>query len=330
MSLVFPEPRFIDSSGVRLAVYEAHPENAAQEIPVVFLHGFPELAFSWRHQLPAFAKAGWRAIAFDGRGYGNSDALADTADYHMRHLTADVEAVLDAHDIKRAIFVGHDWGALTLWSLPFYCPDRIAGLVGLNVPFKPRRAEAGPVTMMRKVFGEDYYYVFFQTPEKPEALLEADPARTMRFFMRRATPGKKKSGTALDTKGFALQKLLARPEADWPGEVFLTPAELEYYAAAFAQKGFTGPLGWYRNTRANWEDMARFQSEGSPPQLDWPVLMIMAADDPVLPPALADDIDDFCPDVESRVVAGSGHWTQQEKPDQVNALILDWLARRFA
>ncbi len=320
---MFPEPRFVETNGIRIAIYEAGPEDGR---PLVLLHGFPELAFSWRPQLPALAAAGYRVIAPDQRGFGKSDRPPEIADYHMRQLSADMEGLLDALGLERAVFVGHDWGSFVIWSLPFYAPARVAGLISLNLPFKPR-PPVDPIGLIARAFGEDNYIGYFQEPGPAEALLEADVARTMRFFMRRPAPHSRRSGLHRD--GCALQKTLARPEEEWPGQMFLDDQELGFYAEAFANSGFRGPLNYYRNMTANWQDMERFQPAGEPVTIDLPVLMLLAEKDPVLPPALAADLQDYCPAAEVHLIAGSGHWTQQEKPDEVNALMIEWLKRHY-
>lgn len=321
---MFPQPRMIETNGIALAVYEAGPEDGK---PVVLLHGFPELAFSWRHQLPALAAAGYRVIAPDQRGFGKSDRPPEIADYHMRELTADMEGLLDALGHQQAVFVGHDWGSVVIWSLPFYMPARLAGLISLNLPFKPR-PPVDPIGLFAKAFGEDNYIGYFQQPGRAESLLEADVRRSMRFFMRRPDPAADDSHFSRD--GFALQKTLQRPEEDWPGVMFLDDQELSFYAKAYEASGFRGPLNYYRNMTANWRDMERFQPPGGPVTIDLPVLMLLAEKDRVLPPALAADLKDYCPAAEVHLIGGSGHWTQQEKPAEVNRLMLDWLRRHYA
>jgi pimeloyl-ACP methyl ester carboxylesterase len=321
---VFPEPRLIETNDIRLAVYEAGPIDGK---PVVLLHGFPELAFSWRHQMPALAAAGYRVIAVDQRGFGKSDRPPQVADYHMRELTADMEGLLDALGFEQAVFVGHDWGSFVVWSLPFYAPERVAGLASLNLPFLPRRP-VDPITLLATAFGEDNYIGYFQEPGPAEALLEADVARSMRFFMRRPSTAPERSQLNLD--GFALQKTLQRPEEDWPGEMFLEDEEMEVYVEAYEAGGFGGPLNYYRNMTANWQDMERFQPAGQAVRIDLPVLMLVAEKDPVLPPALAADLKDYCPQAEVHLIEGSGHWTQQEKPEEVNRLMVAWLKSNYA
>lgn len=326
----FIEPGFVTNEGVKLAVYESGTEHAGHKPPVVMCHGFPELAFSWRHQFPALAGAGYHALALDQRGYGASDAPPNISDYHIEKLTGDLLALLDARGIEKAVFCGHDWGSLVMWALPFYAPDRIAGLISLNVPFKPR-GRMDNVSVMNKLFGEDNYINFFQTPGDAEALFDPDPEKAFRFFMRRASAERRQEKEAPDgTLSLAFQKLFVRDEATWPGEVFLHEEELAYFTAAFQKSGFRGGLNWYRNFRANWQAMEKFQPlDSALPQINVPVLMVMAALDQVLPPKIAADMGDYCPQLETHLVKTSGHWTQQEEPEEVNAVMIKWLTTHF-
>lgn len=321
----FPKPEIIETNGIKVALYEVTPEGEEKSVPVVFCHGFPELAYSWRHQLPAVAGAGFKAMAADGRGYGNSEAPEGISKYNMKELTADVIGLLDAKGKEKAVFVGHDWGALMTWSLPFYYPDRVAGLVGLNVPFQPH-GSIDPLTLMIKKFGQDFYINHFQKPEEADNLFNADIGKSIRFFMRKKTENSPDI-SSLGESGFAFQKLIGRPEEEWPGEVFLSDNEYDYYRKGLEKNGFTGPINWYRNMVANWEEMGKLQD--GIPKFDFPTLMILALNDPVLPPELANGMEFFFTDLEQHLVQKSGHWTQQEQPEEVNEVLLEWLSRKF-
>lgn len=313
----FPPARLVEANGIALAVHEA---GVRQGPPVVLLHGFPELAYSWRHVLPALAAAGRWAVAPDQRGYGGSDKPQAVEAYGMEALTADMIALLDALEAPRAIWVGHDWGGLVGWELARRFPERTAGVVGLNTPYLPR-TEKDPVTTLRERFGPAHYINFFQTPRLPELLFEADVRRSFRFFMQRAD-GRVRTG-ADRTKLLALQSALAvfRPRAE---RQLLSEEALDVYAEAFRRGGFRGPIHWYRNLRANWE-----RSAGLADHVGAPALMITAELDPFLPPQLAEGMERYVPDLETHRVEGSGHWTQQERPEAVNRILLDWLERRF-
>lgn len=323
--MAFPEPYYVKTNGIDMAVYEEGPKDG---VPVVLCHGFPELAYSWRHQLPALAKAGFRAIAPDQRGYGNTGGPKGPESvplYDMKHLTDDLAGMLDALGLEKAIFVGHDWGGIVVWQMALRHPDRVAGVIGVNTPFIPR-APIDPIEGMRAVFGEDMYIVFFQKYGEADALLDKDVARSMRFWYRRsgmtlaefdARPASEKNLAFL--KGFVVDESL------WPGKLLLNDEELAYYTAAFQKSGFTGGINWYRNFSRNWKD-----SEGLVEKVSVPSLMISAADDFVLRPSMADGMERFVPDLEKHVIPDCGHWTQAEQPEALNRLMVDWLKRRFA
>jgi pimeloyl-ACP methyl ester carboxylesterase len=204
-------------------------------------------------------------------------------------------------------------------------PGRVAGIVGLNTPFLPR-LPVDPITMFRHAFGEDMYIVHFQKPGVADAQLAADVDRTMRYFMRKPT-GVQAAFTSGETSGrsLALQDGLARYDVADDSSQLLAPEELKVFVETFQRTGFTGGINWYRNFVRNWE-----RAEHLPTRIDGiPCLMIMAEHDVVLPPSLADRMGDQISDLEKVLVEGSGHWTQQEKPDEVNAILIDWLGRRF-
>jgi pimeloyl-ACP methyl ester carboxylesterase len=308
-------------NGIELAYYEAGPREG---VPIVLCHGFPELAFSWRHQLPAFGQAGRWVIAPDQRGYGLSSRPEAVTDYDMEHLTGDLVGLLDHLGVEKAIFCGHDWGGFVVWQMPLMHPSRVAGVIGLNTPFMPR-PPADPIALMRIRFGPDMYIVWFQTPGDADAVLAADVEKTMRFFMRKPAALAAAAEAPEGGSTFAFKTLLQQWDASDTGNQLLTADELAAFVESFQRTGFTGGINWYRNFTRNWE-----RSEGLPSRIDnLPCLMITAEKDAVLTPAMAEGMPGLIGDLEMHMVAGSGHWTQQEKPQQVNSLILDWLDRRF-
>jgi epoxide hydrolase A/B len=320
--VAMPPVKTAPVNGIDMAYYEAGPREG---VPIVLCHGFPELAFSWRHQLKALADAGRWVIAPDQRGYGGTSRPEAVTDYDMEHLTGDLVGLLDHLGAEKAIFVGHDWGGIVVWQMPLMHPERVAGVIGLNTPFLPR-APADPILIMRNRFGPDMYIVWFQTPGEADRVLGADVDKTMRFFMRRPRAMQAAAEPAEGGSTFAFKALLAQWDgADYEADAFLTPAELSVFVDTFRRTGFTGGINWYRNFTRNWERAA-----GLPTRIDGlPCLMITAEKDPVLSPAMAEPMPAFVGDLETHMVEGSGHWTQQEKPDEVNRLILDWLDRRF-
>lgn len=327
----FPEPQLIETNGITMAVYEACPDegSANKAPPIVMCHGFPELAFSWRHQFPALEKAGFHVLAPDQRGYGLSSAPDGVSQYHAKELVADLIGLLDAKGIEKAIFCGHDWGSLVMWAMPFYAPERLAGLISLNVPFIPRRKH-DPITLMNARFGEDNYINFFQSPNVPEQLFEADYEKTFRFFMRKSESYDQQTAQPMKARKNNFQDMFQTDEASWPGLELLDAKELAYYASHFSNNGFNGPINWYRNFVTNWQDMERFQPfGGTPPKITLPTLMILAENDPVLPPVLADGMEDFFPNLKKHLVNNCGHWTQQERPAEVNEVMIQWLTANY-
>ncbi len=308
-------------NGIEVAYYEVGPR---QGVPVIFCHGFPELAFSWRHQLRAFEAAGRWAIAPDQRGYGLTSCPAEVTDYDIEHLTGDMVGLLNHLGIEKAIFCGHDWGGIVVWQMPLLHPDRVAGVVGLNTPFMPR-SPIEPIAAMRFRFGPDMYIVWFQTPGDADAVLGADVEKTIRFFMRKASGLQEAAEPSAAGSTFAFKDLLQAWDPSDVGSQLLTHQELAAFVESFQATGFTGGINWYRNFTRNWE-----RSEGQATRLDnLPCLMITAEKDAVLSPAMAEGMPGMIGDLEMHMVRDSGHWTQQEKPDEVNRLILDWLDRRY-
>ena len=301
---------------------ELHLVEAGSGFPVVLAHGFPDLSYSWRHQMPALADAGYHVLAPDQRGYGRSDQPVNIADYDIHHLTADLLGLLDDIDAERAVFVGHDWGAVVVWQLALLHPERVAGVMGLSVPFIPR-APMPPVEMMRAVFADRFFYiVYFQEPGVADADLSADTGETMRrmYGGLRAEPGGDAELTGLaapDGVGF-VDRLPPVPELP----AWLSQAELDHYSAEFTRTGFTGGINWYRNFDRNWELTP--QLEGA--KVTVPAAFITGSADPVAlmtPPEL---MDGWLEDERGRlVVEGAGHWVHQQEPAVVTAELLRFL-----
>ena len=329
---MMPPVRYADVNGIRMAYYEAGPEG--EGTPLVFCHGFPELAFSWRHQVKAMSDAGRWVIAPDQRGYGLTDAPAEVESYALENLCADLVALLDHKGIEKAIFVGHDWGGFVVWYMAIRHPDRVAGVIGMNTPFN-ERAPLDPIEIMRSRLGERMYIVHFQTPGEADAVLDRDVRKTMNLFMKRpfdipGAPVDAGAGFAAERKPgdpslFALVDMLEVYDAAGdPRPPLLTDEEFEAFVETFERTGFTGGINWYRNFTRNWH-----ASKGLEHRVHQPSLMIMAEKDAVLPPSAADGMEALIPDLEKQLVLGSGHWTQQEEPEAVNRIMLDWLGRRF-
>ena len=319
MTVTWGSPRYVETNGIRLAVYEEGKGPA-----VVLCHGFPELAYSWRHQIPALAGAGFHVLAPDQRGYGLTSRPQPVEAYDIHHLTGDLVGLLDATGIEKAVFVGHDWGGFVAWGMAQLHPERVAGVIGVNTPLRPR-APMDPIALMRAVWGDDMYIVFFQKPGEADRILGADARKTLRFFFRKWTMtieefDKRPAGE----KNLALVQALQSDESGWMGENLLSAEELAFYAAAFERTGFTGGINWYRNFSRNWQTTEHVRE-----QIDVPGLMVMAENDIVLRPSLADGMEALVPDLEKHLIKNCGHWTQAEQPQELSRVMTSWLKRRF-
>lgn len=317
MAESFPRPELIDTGDVRLA---AHEQGAGP--PVILVHGFPELAYSWRHQLPALAAAGYRAIAPDMRGYGGSDKPLHVTDYAIQNLIGDLKGLMGALSIERAVFVGHDWGAIVVWQMALLEPGCMAGLIALNIPFLPR-PPINPLTYMRWRLGKDFYIVDFQKSDEADRRFADDPRRFIDVMMRRHQFSKVRSGPApRKRRPLSLIRMLDRDEP--PGEPLLSDEELDVYANAFAGGGFTGPINWYRNWAHNWKS-----TKGVDQVVSVPALFVGADNDIIISRKQIEAMKPHVEDLEIRIIEDCGHWTQQEKPQELNDIMLDWLRRRY-
>jgi len=301
---------------------ELHVVEAGQGFPVVLAHGFPDLSYSWRHQIPVLADAGYHVLAPDQRGYGRSDRPSAVEDYDILHLTDDLVGLLDDIGAERAVFVGHDWGAMVAWHLVLLHPQRVAGVMGLSVPFVPRPA-APPTELMRAIFaGRFFYFLYFQEPGVADADLAADTGETMRRMLAglqvdHADGGELSGLSAPDGTGFVDRLPPVPTLPDW-----LSQEELDHYTAEFTRTGFTGGINWYRNVDRSW---------ALTPQLDGvnvrvPAAFITGSADPVALMSPAAVMDGRLDDERGRlVVEGAGHWVHQQAPAEVNAELLRFL-----
>lgn len=303
---------------IELAVYER-----GEGVPVVFVHGFPELAFSWRDQLEAVAAAGFRAIAVDMRGYGASSRPEATEAYDMGELCGDLNDLCEMLGIAQAVFVGHDWGGGVTWSMPALHPERVLGLVGLCTPYM-----AFPTTdVLRVVFApeddDDHYMLWFQKPGVAEEVLNSRVALLFERLLRRGAARSSEEFSAdASSKMNPFRDLESLPTV---GEPVGTAESRAHFVEVFERTGFDGGVKWYRNMDRNAQRYPAI-AQGDP---GVPCLMLCAELDPVLPPALAANMPNQIADLEMATVDGAGHWLQQDRPTEVNSLLIDWLARRF-
>jgi pimeloyl-ACP methyl ester carboxylesterase len=313
--------RTVETNGIRMHIVEQG------EGPLVVLcHGFPESWYSWRHQLPALAAAGFHAVAPDMRGYGQTDRPEEIDQYTLFHLVGDIVGLIDALGKKEAVIVGHDWGAPVAWSAAQWRPDRFRAVIGLSVPFLPRRP-VRPTTAMPQTDYTVFYQLYFQTPGVAEAEFERDIRRTFRNILYGG------SGDAPRRDPMRPMHMLPRHGgflANRPDPTslpaWLTEPDVDFYTAEFTRTGFRGGLNWYRNIDRNWELSAPFT--GVPVTV--PALYIVGDRDPVVKfpgmEQLLPRLTTFVPNLRKTIMLpGCGHWTQQERPGEVNAAMIDFL-----
>jgi pimeloyl-ACP methyl ester carboxylesterase len=324
-----PIERIIKTNGISLNVVEQ-----GQGPLVLLCHGFPESWYSWRHQIDALAAAGFHAVAPDMRGYGKSDRPEATDQYTIFHLVGDVVGLLDAFETPSAVVVGHDWGAYIAWQAARLRPDRLRAVVSLSVPYRPR-GPARPTTLMPQTADAQFYQLYFQEPGVAEAELEKDPRLSLRTMLYGASGEGAAAIRALVASGgpapsvgmiprgsgLLLGTVEPPPLPPWLGE-----ADIAFYAGEFARSGFRGPLNYYRIQDRNWELMAPFADV----KVTVPALYIAGDHDMVLAaPGTAEylaNLRQFVPALRDiRMLPGCGHWTQQERPAEVNAAIIEFL-----
>ena len=313
MDIRFPEPRILRVNEINIEIFEQ-----GEGFPLILAHGFPELAYSWRFQIPVLAEAGFRVIVPNQRGYGETDKPEPVEAYDMRHLCGDLIGLMDTLDIEKAIFIGHDWGSMVVWNMPLMHPKRVAGVVGMSVPFFPR-GNFEPISALEQFLGPENYIVHFnRQPGVADAAFAAKPKRffnnifRQRQWVNQTTP----PSTGDPAPVVSLMNILEM--LDPPGEPLMSEEEMDVFVSAFIKGGFTGPINWYRNITRNWENSAELIQH-----IDVPCAMIYGNHDIV---AKGGDVSNYIPNLES-ITLDCGHWIQQEKSNEVNVFLLDWLKR---
>lgn len=293
--------------------------------PLLLLcHGWPEIWYSWRHQLPALAAAGFHVVAPDMRGYGSTDAPADISAYTLLHLVGDLTALVTALGERHALLVGHDWGAPVVWNAAAMRPDMFTAVVGMGVPHRAR-SPLPPLAMLRQAGMTDYYWFYFQQPGVAEAEFERDVDTAMRKILYgragevrldRENPLSVPAGS-----GFLDRLALAPTVPDW-----LREKDVARLVSEFQRTGFRGGFNWYRNIDRNWELTAAWQDV----KVRQPALFIAGSHDPFIAgkrgAAAVEHMKEVVPDVQTMLIDGAGHWVQQEQPERVNRALLDFLS----
>ncbi|MCB9393428.1 MAG: alpha/beta hydrolase [Ilumatobacteraceae bacterium] len=311
---------------VRVGDHRVHCVEAGEGPLVILVHGYPESWYSWRHQIPAIAAAGFRTVAIDVRGYGRSSKPLAVEDYRMVRLVADNVGLVSALGETTATIIGHDWGAPIAWNSAMLRPDVFTAVAGLSVPFAPP-GEVRPSVGMRMMAGDEEFYVeYFQEPGRAEAEIEADVRGWLLGFMFSgsgdAPPPDPSTGTiATIPHGAKMRDRFSFPESM---PAWLTDDDVDVYTREFEYSGFRGPLNRYRNVDRDWEDLAAYRGA----RIDVPSLFIGGdRDGPTVWGAGA--IAAFGTTLpklhRSIILEGCGHWTQQERPAEVNEALIDFL-----
>jgi pimeloyl-ACP methyl ester carboxylesterase len=317
--------RTIEANGIRV-----HLAEQGSGPLVILCHGFPESWYSWRHQLRALAAAGFHAVAPDMRGYGGTDRPEEIEKYTLLHLVGDMVGLLDALGAEHAVIAGHDWGAPVAWHAALLRPDRFRAVIGLSVPYRPR-GPVRPTTLMPQTDDALFYQLYFQRPGVAEAELENDARNTIASLLYAASgdaPRPDGRGAASGAVGMVPRQggFLSglTPPASLPA--WLTGSDLDFYASEFARTGFRGGLNWYRNIDLNWELLAPFAGAC----VTVPALYIAGDRDLVVSfrgmDQLIANLSSFVPKLRPTIMLpGCGHWTQQERPEEVNVAMIDFL-----
>lgn len=317
------EHKNITVNGVRL-----HVAEQGQGPLVVLLHGFPESWYSWRHQFTPLAQAGYRVVAPDQRGYARSERPEEVDQYTLPHLVGDVVALVSALGESRAVVVGHDWGAPVAWSTAMLRPDVVRGVAGLSVPpFPPAMMPA--ISTARRMYGQGYYQVLFQERGVVDAQLAEDPAASLRRILVGASGeglGEKDPEPWVVPQGQELLETMPEPD-ELPS--WLSAQDVTAFADDYERHGahaFTGPLNWYRNIERNQGLMSPFHGR----TIDVPSLYMVGDKDMVAALQGVPELREALPTIAPRLykqltLSGCGHWTQQERPEQVNEALLDFL-----
>jgi len=313
----FPEPQRIKSNGIELSVHIGGPEDGP---PLLLVHGWPELAYSWKPVWQALTGAGYRVIAPDLRGFGRSDCPQGIEHYDMDTLVGDLTGLLDTLGIERCVFCGHDWGGIIVWHAAMLASERVAGVIGVNTPHLPRPSTP-PSEAFRELGGEDHYILRFQEPGYAESRFEGREDDFFAYIFAKPPPASVFEALFPDithiVKNF--EGFEGRPERR-----IVVPAEdRKVYADAYHATGFASGLNLYRNFDANWQRMG-----GVDHRLSMPCLMIAAQCDFMLPPTLARWMPALCSDLDMHTLEGCGHWTMWERPDDLSKLMTNWLANR--
>ncbi|KAM6945485.1 bifunctional epoxide hydrolase 2 [Aplochiton taeniatus] len=298
---------------------QLHYVEQGSGFPVLLCHGFPESWYSWRYQIPALAEAGFRVIALDMKGYGESSAPAEIEAYSQEQLCQDLVTFLDKMAIPQVTLVGHDWGGALVWNMAQCHPERVRAVASLNTPLFPVDPSSPPMERIKSIPIFDYQ-IYFQKPGVAEAELEANLRRTFKLFFFGS--GETENRPLLNTAGVCARGglFVGAPE-EVPRSSILSEAALNFYVNQYKDKGFRGPLNWYRNVERNWSWLCSRPRA----KLLMPALMVTTGKDQVLLPVFSKGMENMIPKLTRGHIEECGHWTQMEKPTELNKILISWL-----
>lgn len=312
--------RFIETNGIRMRIAEMGDSGPL----IILVHGWPESWYSWRHQIPALANAGYRVVVPDMRGFGQTDAPPNVEDYDIVHLTNDMVGIIDSFGEEQAIIVGHDWGSIVAWNSVLLHPERFSALIAMSVPYGGR-APRSPLDSWQEAFGDNFYYILYhQEPGVAETEYDADPRGLLsRLYLSPSSPRQAPEITdPLRSAGGWIPRLGAPTGLpDW-----LTEEDLDYYVAQFEAAGFRGGVNYYRNFHRNWEITPHLDQV----KVEVPTLFIAGERDVVIAGAsqeqLSGSMGRVVDDLRGVVLLPeAGHWVQQELPEDTNRAMLEFL-----
>ena len=310
--------KFVDTNGIKMH----YVEQGAGPL-VVLCHGWPESWYSWRHQIPALADAGFRVVAPDQRGYGQTDAPQPIESYNILDLVGDIVGLVNSLSVDSAVIVGHDWGGPVAWNSALLRPDIFRAIALLSVPYFPR-GPVRPSVGMKALAGDNHFYqLYFQEPGKVEKELDADPRRSMAMMLYSASgdppPAEQWKFTFPKTMKFIETGTVPKKLPPW-----LTEADLDFFAGEFKRAGFRGGINWYRNSDRNWEITAFLDGA----KLRQPSVFAAGDQDVVgkMIPGAYEGAGAFMSNLKKKVIIpGAGHWIQQERPKEINAILIEFL-----
>ena len=311
------EHKMIDVNDVTLHVAEIGDGPL-----VILLHGFPELWYSWRRQLPALAEAGFKAVAPDMRGFGESSIPSSVDAYDAVDQCGDITGLMDYYGVEQAVVVGHDWGSAAAFYCAQFQPERFRALVTVSVPYGPQ-GETPPLTSLRANFGENFFYMIYFQSDAAQAELEGRTRELFeKLFVSPGSPREPRTVTSpLASAGGWLDRIGApKSPPDW-----IAPEEVDYFVQSFERTGFLGGLNYYRNLDRSWELLR----EAGPKQMPRPALFISGTREFSIagrtPENLHAAMSAVTPDMEVRMIPDGGHWIMDEKTQAFNAILIDFL-----